>query len=546
MFKQQPMGVQSLLKDGGKSFSGVDEALLKNIEACKDLAKIIRSSFGPNGSNKLVINHLGRQFITADTATMLKELDMQHPCGRMLVASCAQQEFEVGDGTNLTVMFAGSLLQEAEALLKEGLHAADVIKGYELCLEKTLELIGGYGCWELTDVKDFDQVKKAVMTAVSAKQMDLAPVLTDLIAKAIVQVTRSLAESQNDGKKGIEETKKFELDNVRTSKIPGGSLSKSFVVDGMVVPRNTMGIVKEATKCKVAVYGGGIDHQQTEAKGTVLIKNAAELMNFSKGEESAMEEFIKGLADMGVGVIISGGSVNDIAQHFLDKYKILTVKIGSKFELKRMCSSLKAVNVLRAGLPMEEELGYADSVKVEEIASNKITVFRSEESKIATIVLRGATLSTLEEWDRAINDAVNVIRAAIKEPTFCAGGSATEMRLAHDINTFGATVPGLDQYAVLKFAEALEMVPKILADNAGYSRVDTLTALYKAQADGKHTTGLDLSPDTEEILQDSAKVGVLDHLSTKEWAIRHALESVLTILRVDHIIMAKQAGQKQQ
>lgn len=545
MFKNSN-GVQSLLKDGGKSFSGVDEALLKNIEACKDLAKIIRSSFGPNGSNKLVINHLGRQFITADTATMLRELDMQHPCGRMLVQSCAQQEFEVGDGTNLTVMFAGSLLQEAEALLKEGLHAADVIKGYELCLEKTLELIKGYGCWELTDVKDHAQVKKAVMTCVTAKQMDLAPQLTELITTAIVQVTRSLADS-NAGvqKKGIEESKKFELDNVRTSKIPGGSLSKSFVVDGMVVPRNTMGITKEATKTKVAVYGGGIDHQQTEAKGTVLIRNAAELMNFSKGEESAMEEFIKGISDMGVGVIISGGSVNDIAQHFLDKYKILCVKIGSKFELKRMCSSLKAVNILRAGLPMEEELGYADSVKVEEIASNKITVFRSEESKIATIVLRGATLSTLEEWDRAVNDAVNVIRASIKAPTFCAGGAATEMRLAHDIQQFGATVPGLDQYAVMKYAEALEMVPKILADNAGYSRVDTLTALYKAQADGKHTTGLDLSPETENILQDSEKAGVLDHLETKEWALRHALESVLTILRVDHIIMAKQAGQKQ-
>jgi len=470
--------------------------------------------------------------VTNDTATMLRELDVAHPCGKMLVQACQQQEFEVGDATNLTVMFSGALLQEAEALLKEGLHAADVIKGYEIALAKCLELLETYGCWTLDDVKDEAKVKTAIMTSVASKASDLSDMLATFVAKAVVQVTRSLGAN----------TKAFELDNVRTSKIPGGSLAKSFVVDGMVVPRDALGVEKKKYKAKIAVYGGGIDHQQTEAKGTVLLENAEQLISFSKDEESKMEDFIKSLADMGVSVVISGGAVSEIGLHFLDKYKIMLIKITSKFELRRMCSSLKAVSVIRAGAPMEEELGFADSVTVEEYASNKVTIFRTEESKISTIVLRGATLSTLEELDRAVTDAVNVMRSACKEGRFCAGGASTEIRLAHEIQKFGATVPGLDQYGVLKFAEALEMVPKILADNAGYPRVEALTALYKKMDSGDFTTGLNLDVDVPEMLQDSLKAGVLDHLDTKVWAIRHALESVLTVLRVDHIIMAKQAG----
>lgn len=526
----QPQGINSLLKDGGKSFAGVDEALLKNIAACKELAQIVRSSFGPNGCNKLVINHLGKHFVTSDTATMLKEMEVEHPCGKLMVQAAAAQEFECGDATNLAVMFAGSLLAEAEELLKEGLHASDIVRGYDIALKKTMAAIDKMDCWTLTDLKDEAQIKKAIRTAIGAKQRGLEDQLSDLVGKAIVQVTRA-----NKGE--------FNMDNVRSTKLPGGSLNNSFVVDGMVIPRAPLGTETTKKNCKVAVYGNGVEFQATEAKGTVLLENAEQLMEFSKGEEASMERQIAGLAEMGVGMVISGGAIHELALHFMDKYKILVIKISSKFELQRFCKSLKAINVIRAGLPMEEELGQVESINVEEYGSLKVTVFRTSESKISTIVLRGATANQLEEWDRAINDGVSVIRCAAKSGKFCAGGAATEIRLAKEITSFGQTVPGLDQYAVLKFAEALEIVPKILSDNVGKKgRVETLTSLYEAQETGSPTIGMDLELENEGLLQDSKQLDVLDHLDSKKWAIKHALDTVLTVLRVDHIIMAKAAG----
>jgi T-complex protein 1 subunit theta len=432
-------------------------------------------------------------------------------------------------------MLAGALLTEAENLLKEGLHAADVLKGYEIAQSKCLELLEKMQSWSITDFKDVKQVQKAVKTAICAKQMGLEEQLSKLLADAVVQVTASSKEGA-----------KFELDHVRVCKIPGGQLSKSFVVDGMVVPRRTMGTERNKYKAKVAVYGSGLEFQQTEAKGTVLLENAEQLMNFSKGEEAQMEEFAKQLAEAGVSVVISGGAVSEIAMHFMDKYKILVVKIGSKFELRRFCKSLKAVNIIRAGPPMPEELGYADSVTVEEIASQQITVFRAAESKISTVVLRGATANTLDEWGRAMDDATNVVRAASKDPRFCPGGAATEIELSRELAKFGATVPGLDQYAVCKFAEALEIVPKMLADNVGKkSRVEILTGLYESHEKGNKAAAIDVDLETEKAFVDANDSGILDHLETKKWAVRHALEAVLTVLRVDHIIMAKQAGQKQ-
>lgn len=581
MFQQQH-GVQSLLKDGGKHFAGVDEALIKNIEACRDLSKIVQSSFGPNGTNKLVINHLGKQFVTSDTATMLKEMEVAHPCGKLLVQASTAQEFESGDSTNFTVMLAGSLLAEAETLLKEGLHSSDILRGYELALNKVVEIFekaekgadeedgaGGLTAWKITkeELKDPVKVAYAVKSAIASKQQGLEDPLAQLVANAVVQITSSnsavdtkgsIAPSTVSNRSGEDGSQRaFDIDSLRTCKIPGGALSKSFVVEGMVIPRDTMGVEKSKEKAKVVVYGQGIEFQQTEAKGTVLLENAEQLMNFSKGEESNMEEWIKGLADMGISVVISGGAIAEIAQHFLDKYKILVVKIGSKFELRRMCKTLRAISILRSGPPLPEEIGYVDSVKVEEIASQRVTIFRTEESRISTIVLRGATASVLDEWERSINDAVHCIRVVAQDirrsetngtggvSRFLAGAGSTEIELARRVQEFGATVSGLEQYAVIKFSEALEVVPKILADNCGkMGRVETLSALYAAHKESKGIsyTGLNVDLETPEILLDAKKEGILDHLSTKKWAVKHALEAVLTVLRVDHIIMSKQAG----
>mmetsp|Transcript_115882 Transcript_115882/g.322648 ORF Transcript_115882/g.322648 Transcript_115882/m.322648 type:complete len:540 (+) Transcript_115882:107-1726(+) len=522
-----PVGIQGLLKEGGRHFSGVDEALLRNIEACKTLSQITKSSLGPYGMNKLIVNHIGKHFVTSDTNTVITELEVMHPAAKLVVMAAKAQEQEAGDGTNFVVSLAGELLQRAEELLKEGIHASDVLKGYELARDKAVALVSEAKAWSCTDMRSVEQLSKCVRTAISGKQLGYETTIAKLVAEACVKVMPPTPS-------------KFEVDNVRVTKVQGGTVFGSFVVEGVAVARETSGVVKCKEKAKVAVYASGIEMQGTETKGTVLLENAEQLMNYTKGEEQRMDEFIKSIKDAGAEVVISGGAISEIAQHFLNKYQILALKIASKFELRRICRTVGATSIIRSGAPLPEELGYVESVKVEEIASQKLTILKTRDSKISTVVLRSASPNVLDELERAIDNAVNVVRCTTRDPHFVAGAGATEIELAHQLQQFGATVPGLDQYAVLKFAEALEVVPRVLAENAGHNHVDALTALYAAHQKGEQASGVDV--DSGALLCNAVEKEILDHLETKRWALRFTLDAVLTVLQVDQIIMAKQAG----
>lgn len=526
MFNQQ-VGVQSLLKEGGKHFAGVDEALLRNIEACKNLARITKTSLGPYGMNKLIINHLGKHFVTSDTNTMVTELEVMHPAAKLIVMAAKAQEKECGDCTNFVVSLGGELLLRAEELLKEGIHASDVLKGYELARNKALEFLEPLAVWSCTDVNSVEQLTKCVKTAIASKQLGFELPLAKLVAEACVKVMPPVPS-------------KFDVDSVRVTKVQGGALNSSFVVEGMAIAQSTRGVETFKEKAKVAVYAEGIEMTGTETKGTVLLENAEQLMNFTKGEEARMDEFIKSIRDAGVEVVVSGGAISDIALHFLNKYKILVLKVSSKFELRRVCRTVGAVAIIRTGAPLPEECGYVESIKVEEISSQKLTIIKSRDAKISTIVLRSASPNVLDELERAVDNAVNVVRCVTKDRAFVPGAGATEIEIAHQLQQFGATVPGLDQYAVLKFAEALEVVPKVLAENAGHSHVDAITALYAAHQKGGKAVGIDV--DTGKLIIDAAENNILDHAASKRWALRFTLDAVLTILQVDQIIMAKQAG----
>lgn len=402
-----------------------------------------------------------------------------------------------------------------------------MLKGYELARDKAMGLITEAKAWSCTDVRSVEQIGKCVRTALSAKQLGFETQLAKLVAEACVKVMPPTPS-------------KFDVDNVRVTKVQGGNINGSFVVDGMAIARETSGVETHKEKAKVAVYASGIEAQGTETKGTVLLESADQLMNFTKNEELRMDEFIKSIKDAGVDVVISGGSISEIAQHFLNKYRILALKITSKFELRRVCRTVGATSIIRTGAPIPEELGYVESIKVEEIASQKLTVLRSRDAKIATVVLRSASPNVLDEIERAIDNAVNVVRCATRDTSFVPGAGATEIELAHQLQQFGSTVPGLDQYAVLKFAEALEVVPRVLAENAGHNHVDAITALYAAHQKGDKAAGVEV--DASTLVCNAVEKEILDHMETKRWAMRFTLDAVLTILQVDQIIMAKQAG----
>ncbi|EPS74226.1 hypothetical protein M569_00521 [Genlisea aurea] len=529
-FSMNAYGMQSLLKEGHKHLSGLDEAVLKNIDACRQLSTITRTSLGPNGMNKMVINHLDKLFVTNDAATIVNELEVQHPAAKILVLAGKAQQEEIGDGANLTVSFAGELLHNAEELIRMGLHPSEIIIGYTKAINKTLEILESLvqkGS-ETMNVKDKGDVILRMRSSVASKQFGQEDILCPLIAEACIQVCPMNPVN-------------FNVDNVRVTKLIGGGLHDSKVLQGMVLKVDALGTIKRVEKVKVAVFSGGVDTTATETKGTVLIHNAEQLENYAKTEESKVEELIKAVADSGAKVIVSGAAVGEMALHFCERYKLMVLKISSKFELRRICRTTGAVALLKLSQPDADDLGYADSISVEEIGGSRVTIVKNESggNTMSTIVLRGSTDSILDDLERAVDDGVNSYKAMCRDSRTVPGAAATEIELGKRLKEFSFKETGLDQYAIAKFAESFELVPKTLAENAGLNAVEAISSLYAEHASGNTNVGIDLE---EGICKDVSGIGIWDLYVTKYFALKYAADAACTVLRVDQIIMAKPAG----
>ncbi|XP_024977900.1 T-complex protein 1 subunit theta-like [Cynara cardunculus var. scolymus] len=526
----QPYGIQGMLKEGHKHLSGLDEAVVKNIDACKQLSTITRTSLGPNGMNKMVINHLDKLFVTSDTATIVNELEIQHPAAKILVLAGKAQQEEIGDGANLTVSFAGELLQGAEDLIRMGLHPSEIIIGYTKAINKVVEILEGLveeGS-DTMDVRNKDEVILRMKAAVASKQYGQESILCPLIADACIQVCPKNPVN-------------FNVDNVRVAKLLGGGLHNCTTVRGMVLKGDTVGSIKRIEKAKVVVIAGGVDTTATETKGTVLIHSAEQLENYAKTEEAKVEELIKAVADSGAKVIVSGAAVGEMALHFCERYKLMVLKIASKFELRRFCRTTGAVALLKLGTVNPDDLGHVDSISVEEIGGARVTVVRNEEggNSVTTVLLRGSTDSILDDLERAVDDGVNTYKALCRDSRIVPGAAATEIELARKLKEFSFTETGLDQYAIAKFAESFEMIPKTLAENAGLNAMEIISSLYADHASGNVKVGIDLE---EGACKDVSTLNIWDLYVTKFHALKYAADAVCTVLRVDQIIMSKPAG----
>ncbi|OMO62324.1 Chaperonin Cpn60/TCP-1 [Corchorus capsularis] len=534
-FSMQPYGIQSMLKEGHKHLSGLDEAVIKNIDACKQLSTITRTSLGPNGMNKMVINHLDKLFVTNDAATIVNELEVQHPAAKILVLAGKAQQEEIGDGANLTISFAGELLQNAEELIRTGLHPSEIISGYTKAIKKTTEVLDELveKDSESMDVRNKEQVVTRTKAAVASKQHGQEDILCNLIADACIQVCPKNPAN-------------FDVDNVRVAKLVGGGLHNCTVVRGMVLKGDAAGSIKHMEKAKVAVFAGGVDTSATDTKGTVLIHSAEQLENYAKTEEAKVEELIKAVADSGAKVIVSGAAIGEMALHFCERYKLMVLKISSKFELRRFCRTTGTTALLKLSQPKPDELGFIDSISVEEIGGSRVTVVRSEEggNRVATVVLRGSTDSILDDLERAVDDGVNTYKAMCRDSRIVPGAAATEIELARRLKEFSFKETGLDQYAIAKFGESFEMVPRTLAENAGLNAMDIISKLYENHASGNTKAGIDLrGGDSEDgVCKDASEMNIWDLYVTKFFALKYAADAACTVLRVDQIIMAKPAG----
>ncbi|XP_076163413.1 chaperonin containing TCP1 subunit 8 isoform X2 [Ptiloglossa arizonensis] len=480
--------------------------------------------------NKMVINHIEKLFITNDAATIINELEVEHPAVKLLVLASKMQEAEVGDGTNFVIIFAGALLEAAEELLRLGITTSEIVEGYEASLEKALEILPTLVVYEIKDYRDEKEVKVGIKMAVMSKQYGYEDHLTSLITQACISI--------------LPEKTTFNVDTVRVCKILGSGLSSSSVVQGMVFKRQVEGDVTKKDNAKIAVYTCAVDIMQTETKGTVLIKSAEELMKFSRGEESLLEMQIKAIADSGATVIVAGGKFGDMALHYMNKYNLMAVRIPSKFDIRRLCKTVSATALSKLIPPTKEELGYADSVYIDEIGETIVVKFALNDkgSRVSTIIIRGSTENYMDDIERAIDDGVNTFKGITRDGRFVPGAGATEIELASQLATYADTLPGLEQYAARRFATALEVFPKTLAENSGCRASELLSKLYTAHKEGKQKTfGFDIN-DKDAVLIDTVAAGILDLYLTKQWALKYAVGVACTVLKVDQIIMAKRAG----
>jgi len=380
---------------------------------------------------------------------------------------------------------------------------------------------------KVEDIRSQSELSKAIRTVVASKQSGSEDFLAGLVAEAVLAV---LPKNPTN----------FNVDNVRVVKIMGGSLEQSRVVKGMVFGRSPEGSVTKATKARVGVYSCPIDISQTETKGTVLLHNAKEMLDFTKGEEHQLEQIVKELHDSGLRVVVAGTTVGELALHYMNRFGILVIKVLSKFELRRLCRVVGATPLARLGAPMPDEMGSVDIVETLEIGGDRVTVFRQENeaTRTATIVLRGATQNHLDDIERAVDDGVNVVKAITRDPRLVPGAGASEMQLVERITAFGDRTPGLPQYAIRKYGEAFEVIPRTLAESAGLDATEVLARLYTAHATNQKrnkdsnewTMGVDIENEDGTGTLDAEDEGILDLMASKVSALKLATDAARTVL----------------
>ena len=549
-------GLGGMLKDGHEHFADDDGAgavVARSIVAACELSRMLTSSLGPQGRKKLVVNHLGKIIVTSDCASILKEIEVEHPAAKFLELAVQQQEKECGDGTNLTLTFAGQLLTSTLDLMKNmgWKHKTDIMEGYYLASTKLLNdlLVSekdgeNGGCVVSTlphpasSPEALEELKEKVLKPVlGSKQFGSEDILSDLIVEAC-----KIVLSDKDTSKVLQPS------SIRTVKILGGNVNQSACVQGFVAQRGVETTRTASEKnAKIVVYASGVEASSTEAKGTVLMKTAEDLKNYNRTEEKKMEEIIQGIAQSGVKVIVTGGTISDMALHFIEKYELIALKLSSKWELRRLCQATGATALVRLGAPTAEEMGTATTTQ-RIVGGRTVTVFENDvdgKSKIATLVLRASTSSVLNDLDRAIEDGVHAVQMACKDGRIVYGGGACEMECAVRLDQLADQHPGLEQYAIRAFAKSLECVGQTLAENAGWDAIQVLSDMRAAHANGNNDVGVDLEnrPGSTSMKKtSSAEQGIYDLMHVKRSALKLAIEAASTILKVDQIIMSKRAG----
>ena len=520
---QQQMGNQPLivLSEDSQRTSGED-AQSMNVQAGKAVAESVRTTLGPKGMDKMLVDSSGNVIVTNDGVTLLSEMEIDHPAADMIVEVAETQEEEVGDGTTSAVVIAGELLSQAEDLLDQDIHATTLAQGYREAAEEATAALEEIAID--VDEGDTEILEQIAATAMTGKGAENAK---DLLSELIVEAVRAVADDEG-----------VDTDNIKVEKVVGGSVENSELVEGVIVDKERVSdsMPYFAEDADVAIVNGDLEIKETEIDAEVNVTDPDQLEQFLEQEEAQLREMAEKVADVGADVVFVDGGIDDMAQHYLAQEGIIAVRRVKSSDQAQLARATGATPVSSVDDLTEDDLGAAGSVAQKEIAGDqRIFVEDVEDAKAVTLILRGGTEHVIDEIDRAVEDSLGVVRTTLEDGKVLAGGGAPEIDVSLSLRDYADSVGGREQLAVEAFADALEVIPRTLAENAGLDPIDSLVELRSAHDGGDTGAGLDAY--TGDTIDMDAE-GVYEPLRVKTQAIESSTEAAVMLLRIDDVIAA--------
>ncbi len=521
--QQTPQGPVLVLKESALQQKGRD-AQANNIMAAKLVADLVRTSLGPRGMDKMLVDSLGDVTITNDGATILKEIDVQHPAAKMMVEISKAIDNEVGDGTTSSVVFAGSLLTKAQDLLKKDVHSSVIVEGFQAAAEKALEILTEIA--KPVKPEETDELIKVARTSMESKLIsEDSPSLSKLVVDAILRI------AEKHGEKYV-----VDLDNVKVEKKAGGSIQDSNLIKGIVLDKEVVhsGMPTKIQNAKIALLNCPLEIEKTEMSAEIRISDPTQMQMFIEEEQRMIKQMVEKIHKVGANVVICQKGIDDIAQHYLAKYGILAVRRVKESDMSKLAKASGATITTNLEDLTENDLGSSEIVQQKKVESDKwVFVEGCRNPKSVSLLLRGGSQRVVDEVDRSMHDALMVVKDVIEKPAIVAGGGSVEAYLSGRINEWADGFEGREQLAIKKFAEALEIIPLTIAENAGMDPIDTMVNLRARQSQGQKWTGINAR---EQKVENMLTLNIIEPVAVKEQIIKSATEAACMILRIDDVI----------
>jgi len=516
-----------ILKEGTKRDKGKD-AQFNNIAAARTISDAVRSSLGPRGMDKMLVDSMGDVIITNDGVTILKEIDVQHPAAKMLVEVAKTQDAEVGDGTTTSVILSGELLKKATDLIDANVHPTIIASGYRLANDKAQEVLKDIAM--KVSIDDEDTLKLIAQTAMISKSVNTSK---EYFGEMVVDAVKTVVDKDLDGNYTVD------LKNIQTVKKAGAKMEESYIVKGLIIDKEPVQpsmpkVVKEA---KIALIDAPFEVKKTEIDAKIQITDPTQLSAFIAEEEKMLKDMVMKVKEAGANVVFCQKGIDDLAQHLFAKEGIYACRRVKKSDMERLGRSTGGNIVNKISEMDSSDLGYADTVELKKIEDEEMTFITGvKEPKTVSVLVRGGTNHVADEVERSLVDAWSVVKVAIEDGMMVTGGGSTAMEVAMQLRDYAASVGGRAQMAIEAYASAMEIIPSTLAENAGLDPIDVVIEMRKQHKGGKVYDGL--NPYTGKV-EDMKALNVIEPYRIGKQAINSATDAAVMILRIDDVIAAR-------